>query len=132
MAVRRSSLLATLPGAPQTRTATSFAVTLLKRACGNVPYVNTVPTWLYAVAISGALTALTNYVWHTLPGSLLQNLTQAVMMAGSASGFYEWLQTPTKPLAASAISAGVTVEPRNTPDRLDTMTVALPPPTTLT
>ncbi len=112
--------------------ATIFLVTVLKRLLGNVPYANTVPTWLYAVAVSATLTALTNYVWHTLPGDLWQNMMQAVFMAGSASGFYEWMQTPTKPLAASAISAGVTVEPRNAPDRIDPATVAAPPPTTLT
>jgi hypothetical protein len=112
--------------------ATILAVTILKRALGNVPYANTVPTWLYAVAISAGLTALTNYVWHTLPGNLWQNMMQAVMMAGTASGFYEWVQSPDKPLAASAMSAGVLVEPKNTPDRVDTMTVTLPPPKTLT
>jgi hypothetical protein len=112
--------------------ATIVSVTILKRALGNVAYVNTVPTWMYAVLISGGLTALTNVVWHTLPGNLWQNMMQAVMMAGTASGFYEWLQTPTKPLAASAMSAGVRVEPKNTPDRLDTMTVTPPPPQTLT
>ncbi|HXD20131.1 MAG TPA: hypothetical protein VN654_24115 [Vicinamibacterales bacterium] len=111
---------------------TIFLVSVLKRAVGNVPYVNTVPTWLYAVAISAVLTAMTNYVWHTLPGNLWQNMTQAVMMAGSSSGFYEWLQTPTKPLAESAISAGVLVEVKNTPDRVDLTTVASPPPKTLT
>jgi hypothetical protein len=112
--------------------ATILAVTILKRAFGNVPYVNTVPTWMYAVTISGILTTLTNYVWHTLPGDLWQNMMQAVMMAGTASGFYEWLQTPTKPLAASAISAGVTVEAKNAPDRIDPATIAPPPPKTLT
>jgi hypothetical protein len=30
------------------------------------------------------------------------------------------------------MSAGVLVEPKNTPDRLDVMTVTLPPPKTLT
>lgn len=112
--------------------ATIFLVSMLKRALGNVPYANTVPTWLYAVAISSVLTALTNYVWHTLPGNLWQNMMQAVMMAGNASGFYEWLQTPTKPLAESAMSAGVLVEVRNTPDRVDLTTVAPPPSKTLT
>jgi len=108
------------------------AVTLLKRAFGNVPYVNTVPTWVYAVVISAGLTGVTNYLWHTLPGDLWQNVMQAVMMAASASGFYEWLKEPGKPLAASAISAGVLVELKNTPDRVDLKTVAAPPPTTLT
>lgn len=112
--------------------ATMLAVTILKRALGNVPYANTVPTWIYAVAVSGGLTYLTNAVWHTLPGTLWQNMMQAVGMAAAASGFYEWLQTPTKPLAASAMSAGVLVEPKNTPDRVDLGTVTLPPPKTLT
>jgi hypothetical protein len=98
--------------------ATIFSVTVLKRALGNVPYANTVPTWLYAVAVSAVLTVLTNYTWHTLPGALGENLMQAVMLAGTASGFYEWLQAPTKPLAASARSAGVIVEPQNAPDRI--------------
>jgi hypothetical protein len=111
---------------------TILAVSVLKRAFGNVAYVNTVPTWLYAVAISAGLTALTNYVWHTLPGNLWQNMMQAVMMAGSASGFYEWLNAPGKPLASSAISAGVLVDLKNTPDRVDLATVAPPPPKTLT
>lgn len=112
--------------------ATIFLVTVLKRLLGNVAYVNTVPTWIYAVAISAGLTGLTNAVWHTLPGSLLQNMMQAVMMAGSASGFYEWLQAFDKPLASSAMSAGVEVERKNTPARVDLGTVTLPPPKTLT
>jgi hypothetical protein len=110
---------------------TIFLVGVMKKLFGNVAYVNTVPTWLYAVAISAGLTTLANYIWHTLPGNLWQNMMQAVMMAGSASGFYEWWNARTKPLAASAISAGVTVEEKNAPDRVDTRAV-LPTPKTLT
>ena len=102
--------------------ATILLVGVLKRAFGNVAYVNTVPTWMYAVGISASMTALANYIWHTLPGNFWQNLMQAVMMAGSASGFYEWYNAPTKALASSAISAGVTVDAKNAPDRVDTMT----------
>lgn len=99
--------------------ATMLLVSIVKRAFGNVAYANTVPTWVYAVGISGLLTFLTNRVWATLPGDLWQNLMQAVMMAGTASGFYEWLKSPSAPLAASAISAGVIVEPKNAPDRIN-------------
>jgi hypothetical protein len=91
---------------------TAIGVTILKRLLGNVPYVNTLPTWCYAVLVSAGLVTLTNLVWHTLPGELWQNMLQA-------SGFYEWYHNISKPLAAAAISAGVTVEAKNIPDRVD-------------
>lgn len=99
--------------------ATSLGVGVLKRALGNVPYANTIPTWIYAVAVSALLTFLTNQVWGTLPGDLWQNIMQATGMAAMASGFYEWYQAPSKPLATSAISIGVNVEERNAPNRID-------------
>ena len=99
--------------------ATSFGVTILKRALGNVPYANTVPTWAYAVMLAAVLTYLTNVVWHTLPGDLWQNMMQAAGMAAMASGFYEWYKAPSKPLATSAISAGVNVDEKNAPNRID-------------
>ena len=105
--------------------ATIFGVTVLKRALGNVQYVNTVPTWVYAVLISGILTFVTNRVWGTLPGDLWQTMMQAVMMAGAASGFYDWLREPTKPLAAAAIAAGVHVSPKNAPDRIDAVALKM-------
>lgn len=98
---------------------TMLLVSVLKRAFGNRPYINTVPTWLYAVVISGGLTVLTSHVWGTLQGDLWQNLMQAIGMAAMASGFYEWLNAPTKPLAESAIKAGVTVEQKNAPNRIN-------------
>ena len=106
--------------------ATALIVTVLKRLLGNVAYANTVPTWIYAVIVSAGLTYLTNAVWHTLPGELWQTMMQAVGLAAMASGFYEWLNNAGKPLAAAAVSAGVTVEQKNAPDRME------PPPITPT
>ncbi len=90
--------------------ATMLGVSVMKRALGNVTYFNAVPTWIYAVVISGILTFITVNVWRTLPGDLWQTMLQAVIMAATASGFYEWLNNGTKPLAASAVSAGVYVK----------------------
>jgi hypothetical protein len=105
---------------------TAILVTVLKRLLGNVPYMNTVPTWVYAVAVSAMLTYLANAIWHTLPGELWQTMMQAVGLAAMSSGFYEWLNNAGKPLAASAVSAGVTVEQKNAPTRME------PPPLTPT
>jgi hypothetical protein len=99
--------------------ATMLGVSVLKRAFGNVAYLNTVPTWVYAVVISGVLTFLTNRIWATLPGELMPLLMQAVISAGTASGFYEWLKAPATPLAESAIKAGVDVQVKNAPERID-------------
>lgn len=99
--------------------ATMLGVSILKRAFGNVAYANTVPTWGYAVVISLGLTVLTNRIWATLPGDFWQLAMQAVFLAATASGFYEWLKAPAQSLAATAIAAGVPVTPRNAPDRID-------------
>lgn len=98
-------------------TVTGIGVSILKRAFGNLPYFNTVPTWVYSVIISAVLTFLTVNVWHTLPGELWQTMMQAVIMAATASGFYEWLNHTDKPLAESARQAGVHVDEKNMPYR---------------
>ena len=97
--------------------ATIFGVAILKRAIGGVSYLNTVPTWLYAVSLASGLIFVTNRIWGTLPGDLWQNMWQAVTSAGMASGFYEWLNRPTSSLAASAVKANVLVPSANMPTR---------------
>lgn len=82
--------------------ATILLVEVLKRFCGNWAWFGTVPTWLYAVAVSVGLTALCHFVFQTLPGEHLPLFTQAVMMAAGASGFKEWISNANKPLSASS------------------------------
>jgi hypothetical protein len=99
-------------------TATAIGVSILKRLLGNVPYVNTLPTWLYAVLVAGALTFLSVRVWGTMPGDLWALVSQSVLSAGASSGFYEWLTThPTTSLARSAIAANVAVDLDHLPAR---------------
>lgn len=85
-------------------TATVIIVGILKRALAAVEYLNSVPTWLYAVAVSCGLTAVTNLWWHTLPGDFWQLAMQAVIAAATATGFYEWFrrENVAKPLADSS------------------------------
>lgn len=97
--------------------ATAIGVSVLKRALANVKGLNSVPTWMYAVATSAVLTFLTVKVWGTLPGQLWQTMSQIAIAAGASSGFYEWLNNPATSLAASAVSAGVPVDPAKLPDR---------------
>lgn len=97
--------------------ATAVIVSVLKRAIGNVAYLNTIPTWLYAVTVAAVLTFLAVHVWHTLPGDLWSLMSQSVLAAGASSGFYEWVNRPTASLALSAVKAGVPVDPVNVPAR---------------
>lgn len=86
--------------------ATMLGVSILKRALGEVSGLNSIPTWVYAVVISAILTFLTVKVWGTLPGQLWQTMTQSVIMAGAASGFYEWInKSGSTSLATSARKA---------------------------
>lgn len=95
--------------------ATGIAVGILKRAFAKVSVLNQIPVWLYSVLVSAGLTYLSNTVWHTLPGELGQLLMQSVLMAATASGFYEWLNADAggvgpsmmKPLADSATSQAI-------------------------
>lgn len=95
--------------------ATGIAVSILKRAFAKVAVLSQVPLWLYGVIISSALTYASNQLWHSLPGDLWQLLTQAVLMAATATGFYEWLNADpagvgpsiVKPLSDSAASQEV-------------------------
>jgi hypothetical protein len=92
----------------------------LKRVIGNVPQLNAVPTWVYVIGISEVLTFLCVQVFHTMPGPVSQALYQALVMAASASGAYEWFFNGNlgKPMAATALSAGVKVPAKNKPDSI--------------
>lgn len=92
----------------------------LKRVIGNVTWLNALPTWIYVVSISEILTLLCVALFKTMPGPLGQSMYQALILAATASGAYEWFfnGNATKPLAASAISAGVKVPVKNQPDSL--------------
>jgi hypothetical protein len=81
--------------------ATIVVVEILKRFFGNTAYMQRVPTWLYAIGISSALTACAHYWWQVLPGNDLDLFTQAIMLAAVASGFKEWFTNVNKPLSAS-------------------------------
>lgn len=95
--------------------ATILAVGILKRLLAKVPVANQVPLWVYSIVVSSVLIYLTNRVWQTLPGELWPLLTQAVMTAATASGFYEWftsadggaVKSLTKPLADSHVSQDI-------------------------
>lgn len=91
--------------------ATAVGVSMLKRLLGNIQGANAIPTWLYAVMVSLSLTFFAYYVLHTLEGEPLKLLWNGIVSAAGASGFYEWLNNSTKPLSASARSAGVDVTP---------------------
>jgi hypothetical protein len=99
--------------------ATALAVSALKRAIGNVAYLNAIPTWVYAVTVASVLTFLSVHVWGTMPGNLWQLVSQSALSAGASSGFYEWVNRPTASLASSALKADVTVAPANLPTRDD-------------
>jgi hypothetical protein len=82
--------------------ATIFGVSMAKRALGRIEWFNRVPTWIYAVVIAFILTVLAVVVLGTLPGNVWQLAWQTVFNAAIASGVYEWMQNPVKPLGASA------------------------------
>lgn len=72
--------------------ATIFIVSMLKRGLGGVSGLNQVPTWIYAVLVSGLLTTLAHQVLHTLPGdNLFALINEVVIKAAAASGIYEWV-----------------------------------------
>lgn len=91
--------------------ATLIIVSGLKRALGNVDGANRVPTWIYACAVSVALTALAAYGLKTLTveTSAIDLLYQAAMSAAISSGAYEWFNNGGKTLKMSARSAGVKI-----------------------
>lgn len=92
----------------------------IKRMFANTTALNAVPTWIYVVIISEILTFLCVQLLHTMPGPIWQAMYQALILAASASGAYEWFLNgnATKPLAATAMSAGVKVPIKNQPDSL--------------
>lgn len=74
---------------------TLIIVEVLKRALGNVALVKAVPTWVYAVVVAVGLTYASRAAGLlTDQGSTLDVLMTAVMLAGSASGFWTWLRNP--------------------------------------
>lgn len=91
--------------------ATSFVVSGLKRAFGNVDGLNKIPTWVYACAVSVALTALAAYGLKTISveTTMIDLLYQSALSAATASGGYEWFFNSTKTLKSSARSAGVKI-----------------------
>jgi len=91
--------------------ATVFLVSGAKRVFGNMPFMATIPTWLYAVVIALGLTYVCSQVLGTLPGVFWQLAWQAVQNAAIATGVYEWFNNGTKPIWQSAQSAGVQVTP---------------------
>jgi uncharacterized membrane protein YfcA len=92
----------------------------IKRVLANVKALNAVPTWVYVIVISEVLTFTCVQFFHTMPGPVVQALYQALILAASASGAYEWFfnGNVTKPLAATALSAGVKVPMKNKPDSI--------------
>lgn len=91
--------------------ATILLTGCLKRALARVRWLNEVPVWVYAVLLAAGLTALVNLVFHTLPGDFWVLATQAIMLAASASGFYEWWAAAGKPLKDSDVSRTTRGEP---------------------
>lgn len=84
---------------------TILLTSVAKRLLGNVDGLKAVPTWLYAVVIAAVLTYVTVVWWQTLPGEIGPMISEILLSAGSASGFYEWVNHINKPLAASARSS---------------------------
>jgi hypothetical protein len=90
--------------------ATMLIVQILKRFAGNWSGFENVPTWVYSVVVAVLLASASKYFGLlTEAGTWLEVITQAVMLAGSASGFWTWLDNPTKPIGDSgpAVSARV-------------------------
>lgn len=92
-------------------TATTIAVSGLKRLLGNADGFNKVPTWVYACVISVSLTAIAAYGLKTLTVEVntVDLFWQAIMSAALSSGAYEWFNNGSKTLKASARSAGVKI-----------------------
>jgi hypothetical protein len=91
--------------------ATVLLVSGAKRVFGNMPFMATIPTWLYAVVIALGLTYVASQVLGTLPGVFWQLAWQSAQNAAIATGVYEWFNNGTKPLWQSAQAAGVQVTP---------------------
>lgn len=95
--------------------ATVLLVAGLKRSLANVSGLADIPTWMYAIAVSVALTFVARNVFGTMQGPLVPTLMSAAVSAAVASGAREWFTSgnATKTLRASAITAGVSgVEPK--------------------
>ena len=72
--------------------ATIALVAALRRALADVPAAKSVPVWVYAATTAVALTAFAHYVLKTLDGEIIDLVLQAVIAAGAASGFREWVK----------------------------------------
>lgn len=82
---------------------TLIIVEVLKRALGNVAIVKAVPTWVYSVVVAVILTYASRAAGLlTDQGSTLDILMTAIMLAGSASGFWTWLRSPGDQIKDSA------------------------------
>lgn len=83
--------------------ATLIAVEILKRGLGNVSIAMRVPTWLYAVLVSAALTyASYAYGYLTDQGTVFELVARAVISAAEASGFWTWYSQLGAPIGDSA------------------------------
>lgn len=91
--------------------ATIFILQVLKGTIAQVRWLNAIPTWLYAVIVSFGLTALSALVLHMLTGDFWTLAWQAVVMAATASGFYEWWKNKTKPIAAAGAPTLPAIDP---------------------
>jgi hypothetical protein len=81
--------------------ATIFAVQMMKGTLSQIRWLGAIPIWAYAVVVSFGLTAFSALVIHTLTGDFWALAWQAVGMAATSTGFYEWWKNKTKPLADS-------------------------------
>ena len=87
--------------------ATLIVVEVIKRSTVKVPYIQSLPVWVIAVAVSIALTVLANQVFDTLEGDTWALAWSAALSAAAASGFHTWLRKPLEgPSRSSLISKG--------------------------
>lgn len=71
--------------------AATYVVTqIVKYGLASVKHLNTIPTWIYAIAVSACLTLIARYALETIDGDVGPLLWTIGLGAATASGFQSW------------------------------------------
>jgi hypothetical protein len=77
---------------------TMTLVHIIKRQCGDIPYLNKVPVFAYAWVVSLILTYVAHTVIHAIEGDLSVLMVHSVISTILAAGTIEIFRNGTKPI----------------------------------
>lgn len=85
--------------------ATTIAlVHIIKRQCGDIPYVKQIPVFVYAWIVAAALTWVSHAVLHAIEGELGILMVQSVLSTVLAAGTIELWRSGTKPIENTRVA----------------------------